>query len=96
MSAFIGTMCAMKIKPGPAFLGTVSGAVIGVVMAAITFNIKPPTPPQHAVCLQSHREVVMIPTICGAHDICQKPIVTEVCDRIQAPPPRPMCQGSDN
>lgn len=65
-------------------------------MAALTFNIKPHSQQQHAVCLQSHREVVMIPTICGAHDICQKPIVTEVCDRIQAPPPRPMCQGNNN
>lgn len=88
-------MCAMKIKPSPVFLGTVFGGVIGVVMAALTFNIKPHSQQQHAVCLQSHREVVFIPTICGAHDICQKPIVTEICDRIESPPPRPMCQGNE-
>lgn len=85
----------MKIKTAVALIGGVSGCLIGALVAVMTFNIKPPSP-QHAVCLQSHREVVFIPTICGAHDICQKPVVTDVCDRIQAPPPRPMCQGNNN
>lgn len=64
---------------------------LGGLVGSITAE---PEPPAHAVCLQSHREVVMIPTICGEHDVCQKPIVTEVCERIESPPPEPVCPSS--
>lgn len=47
-----------------------------------------------AVCLQSHREVVLIPTVCGKRNICENPIITDVCDRIEPPPPHPRRQGN--
>jgi hypothetical protein len=70
-------------------------AMIGCLAAALFIATHRPQP-QHAVCLQSHREVVLIPTICGEHDVCQKPIVTDVCERIESPPPRPLRQGDQD
>jgi len=83
-------------KPGPALLGTLIGIIFGSVMVAILFIGDPygRRQPKHPVCLQSHREVVLIPTICGEHDVCQKPIVADVCERIEAPPPKPMCKST--
>ena len=79
------------------FLGVLIGIGILIFIGLIvgTEAGAQKTSPQHAVCLQSRREVVMIPTICGEHDICQKPIVTDVCERIESPPPRPLCQGGE-
>ena len=81
---------------------TIPLAIFAIALAAISIfatvrTVTTGAPqPQHAVCLQSHREVVLIPTICGKADVCQKPVVVDVCDRIQAPPPRPMCQGNSD
>ena len=75
------------------FLAFGIGVLGGKVIVALTLHNPPP---QHAVCLQSHREVVLIRTICGEHDVCQKPVVTEICDRVEAPPPRPLCQGNQD
>lgn len=79
---------------GVAFAAAAIFAIIPMFLIAMTkigmINIRP----QHAVCLQSHREVVFIPTICGDHDVCQKPIVAEVCERIESPAPQPLRQSS--
>lgn len=73
---------------------TLAAVSIFAIVRTVTTGI--PSAPQHAVCLQSHREVVMIPTICGEHNVCQKPITAEVCDRVESPPPQPLCKGDDD
>jgi hypothetical protein len=52
-------------------------AVFGIVGATVKAG------PQHPVCLISHRAVILIPTVCGAHEVCARPIVAELCDSVE-------------
>lgn len=51
------------------------------VGACSTASVKP----QHkgAICLQSSQSVILIPTMCGPHDVCETPIVADICERIE-------------
>jgi hypothetical protein len=50
------------------------------------FVIAHATPkPPHPVCLISHKSVILIPTVCGAHEVCARPIVAELCDSVEMP-----------
>jgi len=50
------------------------------VFAIVALQAKPIRRP---VCLVSHPEVVVIPTMCHKDDLCDKPIVAQVCDHIE-------------
>ena len=39
----------------------------------------------HSVCLVSHHAVILIPTVCGEHEVCARPIVAELCDSVEMP-----------
>jgi hypothetical protein len=54
-------------------------AIVGATMKAI----HPERP--HPICLISHRAVILIPTVCGAHEVCARPIVAELCDSVEMP-----------
>ena len=41
--------------------------------------------PQGPVCLISHKSVILIPTVCGEHEVCARPIVAELCDSVEMP-----------
>jgi hypothetical protein len=55
-------------------------------VAVLWATFWPPKPVHpHPVCLISHRAVILIPTVCGAHKVCARPIVAELCDSVEMP-----------
>lgn len=74
------------MKLAGAILALIAACVIGgvAVFAIVGATVKPPQP-QGAICLQSHKSVILIPTICGPHDICEVPIEAEICERVESP-----------
>lgn len=52
------------------------------ITATITHDLMSAASGEPPICYTFHRAVVVVPTVCAKHDICETPIEAKVCDSI--------------
>lgn len=58
------------------------------VCAAGALGLFHKQPPLHTAipgCLSTHKQLVVVPVECGKSDICEAPLIVDVCDELRLP-----------
>lgn len=70
-------------------------AIAITVTSLIALITGPASRSPEATCLQSHRSVILVPVMCSKHELCDIPIIADVCERVISPAHAPIPDDPD-